>query len=69
MTLKEYIQMSQRAGKKVSIRSLAREIPCDPSYVAKIARDEKFPSYLMARRIENVTNGLVPKTNWYPQDE
>lgn len=67
MTLKEYIETSQRKGSNVSYSSLAREIPCDVSYIGKLARGEKFPSYEMAARIENITKGAVPRTIWYPQ--
>lgn len=68
MTLTEYVKKSQNEGKDVSFSSLARDIPCDITYLAKIARGDRNPSYRMACRIENITNGAVPRTNWYSQD-
>jgi ribosome-binding protein aMBF1 (putative translation factor) len=67
MTLTEYVKRSQEEGKDISYSSIARDIPCDVSYIGKVARGEKFPSYEMAVRIERVTYGKVSRTNWYPQ--
>lgn len=67
MTLTEYVNSSKEQGKDISYSSIARDIPCDVSYIGKVARGEKFPSYEMAVRIERVTYGNVPRTLWYPQ--
>ena len=68
MTLPEYIRVAQDNGKEVTYASIARDIPCHFSYIGKIASGRKMPSYTMARRIEQVTDGAVPRTNWYPNE-
>lgn len=68
MTLHEYVNMSQDKGENVSYASIAKDIPCHFSYISLIASGRRRPSYDMARRIEQVTNGAVKRTNWYPND-
>lgn len=65
MTLKEYVQHMQEKGEHVNLSTIAKEIPCTPAYMSMIAGNKANPSYQMAKRIELITNGLVPKTNWY----
>lgn len=43
--------MSERG---MSVRGLARAVPCDPSHISKIRRDLELPSYEMADRIDEV---------------
>lgn len=69
MTLYEYVNKCQEEGKKVSYSSIAREIPCHVTYIAKVANGTRMPSYAMARKIEQMTDGEVKRTNWYPDDE
>lgn len=69
MTLLEYINQKKSEGVDVSYSSIARDIPCAPAYISMVASGKRRPSYDMARRIDQVTNGEVPKENWYPEDE
>lgn len=46
---------------------LASEIPCSTPYPSMLAAGKAHPSYKMACRIEQVTGGMVPRTNWYPE--
>lgn len=60
MTLEEYlIQGKGRAA------ALAREIPCTQAHISKIKNRITIPSFEMAKRIEALTGGLVPLSNWY----
>jgi hypothetical protein len=60
MTLLEYlIQGKGRAA------ALAREIPCTQAHISKIKKGITIPSFEMAKRIEFLTGGLVPLSNWY----
>ena len=68
MTIKEFITALQKQGEESSYSAIAREIPCHVSYIEKIANGKRRPSYDMARRIEQVTNGRVSRYNWYPKD-
>src|SRR5262245_39549076 len=40
--------------RRVSVRGLARAVPCDPGYISKIRRDLGRPSREMAERIEEL---------------
>lgn len=60
MTLDEYIQTTG-----ITKSEFAQIIPCAYSYPGMIIKGV-VPSYRMAKRIEQVTNGLVPRSNWYP---
>jgi transcriptional regulator with XRE-family HTH domain len=42
------------AGRGLSTRALAREVPCDPGYVSKLASGRKRPSEEMARRLDKI---------------
>lgn len=61
MTLKEYIENTG-----ISLADFARLVPCSYNYPGMIINGRAKPSYRMATRIESVTAGLVPRTNWYP---
>ena len=61
MTLAEWVKTHGFAYTEV-----AKLIGCSPPYPGMIARDKVRPSYRMACRIEEVTAGMVPRTNWYP---
>ncbi len=69
MTLEEYVSQNIEKGLEISYSSIARDIPCAAAYISMIARGKRRPSYDMARRIEQATNGEVSRFNWYPQDE
>jgi hypothetical protein len=64
MTLKEYIDASD-----MSLTDFADLVPCSYSYPGMIIKSKARPSYEMAVRIESVTGGLVPRTNWYPSPD
>ena len=64
MTINEYINKCRDIGIEVNYSSIARDIPCHFTYIAKIASGERIPSYKMARRIEQITDGKVKRTNW-----
>jgi len=44
----------------------ATRIPCSRSTITHIATGRSNPSYRMAARIEELTQGRVPKSYWYP---
>lgn len=69
MTINEYVQSRQNKGENVSYSSIAELVPCTPAYISMVANGKRRPSYFIARRIEQATNGEVKRTNWYPQDE
>lgn len=68
MTINEYIDKKQNSGEKVNYSTIAEQVPCAPQYISMIANGKRRPSFIMARRIEQITNGQVPKTNWYPDE-
>ena len=63
MTLLEYLTATGMTKTQFS-----ELIPCSYSYPGMIIKGLR-PSYDMACRIESVTSGLVPRTNWYPPGE
>lgn len=68
MTLYEYVKEEQEKGNPVTYSSIAREIPCKASYISMIALGKRRPSFDMAKRIDIITEGRVPITNWYSHD-
>jgi hypothetical protein len=50
----------------VSYAAFARLVPCSIAYPGMVARGDARPSYRMACRIEELTQGAVPRTRWYP---
>lgn len=64
MSLREYCEV---AG--MSFSEFARRVPCSTSYPRMIAKGEAWPSYKMAKRIEALTDGIVPRTRWYPPED
>lgn len=62
MTLAEW---AQRHG--LAYTEIAKLICCSPPYPGMIARGKVRPSYRMACRIEEITSGHVPRTNWFPE--
>lgn len=62
MDLLEY-----KVAYSTSLNQLAKQIPCARQYLSNVSRGKEFPSYKMACRIESVTNGKVPRTNWYQE--
>ena len=44
---------------------IAKLIPCSQPYPGMIASGRAKPSWKMACRIEEISNGLVPRTNWF----
>ncbi len=63
MTLVEYLAITG-----ITKTEFSKLIPCSYSYPGMIIKGLR-PSYDMAVRIESVTSGLVPRTNWYPAGE
>ena len=61
VTLKEYIDASN-----LSYEGFAQLVPCSPTYPWMIANGKANPGFKMACRIEALTGGVVPRTNWYP---
>ena len=55
-------------GSGTTYSALARLIPCSVAYPAMIAKGTR-PSWTMACRIEEITNGDVSKDLWYPPRE
>lgn len=64
MTFEQWIKASN-----LTYEAVARLIPCSSSYPHMLATGKASPSFRMACRIEAVTNGLVPRTNWFPVEE
>lgn len=64
MTLEAYI-----SAHGMTNTEFAKLIPCSYSYPGMIIRGKAKPGFQMACRIESVTGGLVPRTNWYPEAE
>jgi hypothetical protein len=52
-----------------SASAFSRQVPCSTNYPGMWARGAARPSYRMACRIEELTYGLVPHTNWFPAPE
>ena len=63
LTLKEYLKTYKISGK-----SFAKLIPCTQPHISLIINEKTEPSFNMAKRIEQVTNGIVPRTMWYPNE-
>ncbi len=63
MTLKEWIEASNLSYEEVS-----RLIPCSATYPWMLAHGKARPGWKMAKRIEAVTFGAVPTTNWFNSD-
>lgn len=61
MTLEEWRLISG-----LTYADIAELIPCSKTYPGMIARGKVTPGFKMACRIEEVTQGLVPRTNWFP---
>lgn len=61
MTLKEYV----KSYPDDNLSQIARRIPCTQEYMSMVAAGKRTPSYKMACRIEQVTQGKVEKSNWY----
>jgi len=64
LTLQEWLDASE-----LSYSAFARSVPCSTSYPRLLAHGLARPSYEMATRIEELSGGLVPRTNWYPAGE
>ena len=62
MSLEEWRVMSG-----LTFADIAELIPCSKPYPGMIARGKVRPGFKMACRIEEITNGLVPRTNWFPE--
>lgn len=53
----------------ISWSAFARLVPCSHPYPRMIASGQVRPSYAMAVRIEAITNGAVPRSQWYPPED
>jgi hypothetical protein len=61
LSLAEWLEASE-----MSYSAFSRLVPCAVAYPRKIALGLARPSYELACRIEQVTDGMVPRTRWYP---
>ena len=61
VSLKEYIKLYPHDN----LTQIASRIPCTREHISMIASGRRTPSYKMALRIEQVTKGMVKKSNWY----
>lgn len=61
MSLAEWLRASE-----LSYSAFSRMLPCAVAYPRKLALGLARPSYELACRIEQVTDGAVPRTRWYP---
>lgn len=59
--LKQWLEL---AG--MSASAFSRLIPCSVSLPGQWARGDATPSYRMACRVEQITDGMVPRTLWFP---
>lgn len=59
--LKEWLELSG-----TSASAFSRLIPCSVSLPGQWVRGDANPSYRMSCRIEQITDGMVPRTLWYP---
>lgn len=64
LTLQEWLDLTQ-----TSYSAFSRQVPCSISYPRKLATGASWPSYRMACRIERLTDGVVPRTMWYPPED
>lgn len=62
MDLKSWLE-----GNAITHKEFADRIPISRSYVTHIVTGRSSPPYKLACRIEEVTKGEVPKTNWFPE--
>jgi hypothetical protein len=58
-----------RRASNLTYSDVARLVPCSISYPRMWAHGLARPSYEMACRIEEVSEGLVRRTQWYPSGE
>jgi transcriptional regulator with XRE-family HTH domain len=59
MTLSDYLTQAQ-----LTQREFARAVGVSPSHLNEIVRGVKSPSFSVARRISDRTEGRVPFTSW-----
>lgn len=64
MSLRQFIEETG-----MSYSAFSRELPASIPYARMVAKGDAWPSYNMAKRIERVTNGCVPRTRWYPAED
>jgi transcriptional regulator with XRE-family HTH domain len=50
----------------MSASEFSRQIPCSVSLPGQWIRGVANPSFRMACRVEQITDGAVPRTLWYP---
>jgi transcriptional regulator with XRE-family HTH domain len=64
------LEEAQRRGRKFTQTDFAKLIPCTDALVSYFVNAQRLPSYRMAMRIQEITNGAVPASVAYPtQDE
>lgn len=64
LTLKEWCELSG-----LTLTDLSELLPCSQPYPGMIDSGKAHPSFKMACRIEQVTNGLCPRSRWYPSED
>ncbi len=61
MTLSEWKDISGLTWSEI-----AQLVPCSKPYPSMVDRGKAHPSFKMACRFEEISNGLVKRTAWYP---
>ena len=61
LTLQQWLDATE-----TSYSAFSRLLPCSVGYPRQLARGLARPSFEMALRIEQVTDGAVPRTLWFP---
>lgn len=61
LTLQQWLDTTE-----TSYSAFSRLLPCSVGYPRQLARGLARPSFEMALRIEQVTDGAVPRTLWFP---
>lgn len=64
LSLQEWLNATE-----TSYSAFSRMLPCSVGYPRQLALGLARPSYELACRIEQVTEGSVPRTRWYPPAE
>jgi transcriptional regulator with XRE-family HTH domain len=63
MTLREYLQ-----SHGLTSEAFAKLVPCSDSYPWMLANGKATPGWRMAKRIERITGGAVPASNWFKEE-
>lgn len=64
MSLQEWLDLQG-----MSYSAFSRLVPCSTRYPRMLALGLARPSYAMAKRIEEVTDGMVPRSRFFPPED